>query len=164
MIVEEEHTSLSHKRANSEGADVDNQQPSHKRAKFHIYKPGAIKETTPNGDLKQVSIEDITDGSHKQTGGGNFQKISQKRFMAEDIHGEDAHTDKRTQPQKLAATRTSAGSFGLFSDDEETDDDMKNETRAATHVGTLEPVLTTPGRKINGYIARIIIRNILDRD
>lgn len=115
--VEEEAVKGKNKRAHSEEIEedlIDMNGKSSKRAKFEINKPEGAR-VMANGNYQQASVED---GNEKP------EDDSRKRTRSEDIDTDATHNDKRAHTRK-PRTRIPPGSFGLQSDDEETEDDEK---------------------------------------
>lgn len=96
-----------------------------KRARFLINKQGAAEDTTANGNYKKAYVEDGVEDLRQNLAQEGPEEYPRKRTRSGDAI-DDAHVDKRAHTGKLHS-RTPPSSFGLFSDDEATEDDEQTE-------------------------------------
>lgn len=103
--IDEDPVTGQHKRAHSPDVEIqaDTDEVRSKRARFLIDKQGVAGDVIANGNYKKTSIED----------------------GVEDIRTNQAHQGPEEHSRKR--TRTPPSSFGLFSEDEETEDDEQTQ-------------------------------------
>jgi len=126
--VDQDPTTGRNKRAHSpevEGIQADTKGLVSKRARFLIGKQGAADDVIVNGNYKKAYVEDDVEHLHKSQAHKGPEQYSHKRTRSDD-EMEDSHQDKRTHVKK-PHHRTPPSSFGLFSEDEETEDDEQTE-------------------------------------
>ncbi|RPB19235.1 hypothetical protein L211DRAFT_643887 [Terfezia boudieri ATCC MYA-4762] len=114
--VDEAPVTSQNKRAHSpevEQIEADTDGVASKRARFLIDKQGVAEDIIVNGNYKKAYFED------------SVQEYSRKRTRSDDNEKEDIH-EEIAQTRKLHQ-RTPRSSFGLFSDEEETEDDEQTE-------------------------------------